>query len=372
MDRDILFFVRFFSIVLPFFTAMTGVVIVASSCRNRETGLLSRRLLTLLLALMGTWAGFFLYFFVPDMLRVFLPVYALSVLCVPVGLYAYIHRLVCGAKIKSMMKHYIAPAIIALEVAIFTYYSDEWYQIMVRPGLALHRLAFSVAYATPTLYLLWQEYRRKQQSRKTPQLPTDWLLVLVTLTLIQLVNSIILLVGSKQPHPLAITAGALLISALITVLLYNTICRNLDLFRAKSKKSIGRPRKPIEEEEKHIPLSLNSSLTMALRLKLEQVFLEEKLYLNPDVSLATICERFETNRTYLSTFINHEYGMNFKRWVNFHRLQEMEHLRTLPLYEKMSMSKLCVMAGFKNYHYYRRAMKENQKITPEESTDGNN
>ena len=375
MNVEVAFFVRYFALTLPFFTALTSAVIISSSCDKSAEGILNRRLLILLLSLMGTWMGFFLYFYAPKAAQVFLPVYALSVLSVPTSLYIYLYTLIRGVKSKSLARHHIAPIVIAIMILVFMGLSDETFQEVLRTGLSMLRPTFSVAYTVMTLYLLKQDYRRKRQSGKALLIPTGRLFVLVLLPLIQLINSIVLLFAGKEPHPLTIAATALLISILMTVLLYNAICRNLDLFRAKKVKI---PKSSLTTLRKKAPKPPVTVSRPPLKLpftqhQFEQVFLKEKLYLDPKLTLAIVCERFDTNRTYISSFINSVYGMNFSQYVNYYRLKELEWLQSLPSNDNENLETLSVKAGFTNYFNYRRARKTElgKMIINKEETDGN-
>ncbi|MCS3102171.1 hypothetical protein NXW38_25100 [Bacteroides ovatus] len=63
------------------------------------------------------------------------------------------------------------------------------------------------------------------------------------------------------------------------------------------------------------------------RKKFEKYIYEHRPYLNPDLRITDLMQAFHTNRTYISRFINREYGMNFSRYINMLRLREMEALR---------------------------------------------
>ena len=368
---EVAFFVRYFSLALPFFTALTSVVIVSSSCDKSAEGILNRRFLILLLSLMGTWTGFFLYFYVPQALRVFMPVYALSVLSVPASLYVYLYTLVRGAKRSPLAKHYIAPAVIAVTVAVLMGL-DGAFQEVIKTSVSILRTVFSVAYTVMTLYVLKQDYHKKRQSGKTRLIPTNRLFVLISLTLIQLVNSIVLLCVGEEPSPLTIAFSALLISTLMTILLYNSICRDLNLFRARKVKI---PKKGSASKRKKMlnpPVVSVPAVRLPIsRSQFEQVFLKEKLYLDPKLTLATVCKRLDTNRTYISSFVNSAYGMNFNQYVNYYRLKELEWLQSLPSNKEERLEALTLKAGFTNYFNYRRAKKTmaGRVIINEEDTE---
>ena len=64
-----------------------------------------------------------------------------------------------------------------------------------------------------------------------------------------------------------------------------------------------------------------------------------------------------SNRTYISAFINREYGMNFNRFINHYRLKEVERLQSeaIERKQKVSSMEIVIHAGFSNYRSYFRA-----------------
>ena len=93
--------------------------------------------------------------------------------------------------------------------------------------------------------------------------------------------------------------------------------------------------------------------------RFEKYMQEDKPYLNPELKITDLTGELQTNRTYLSTFINRTYGMNFKAYINDCRLREMEALLAGSTYAGESMTGLAIRAGFGCYHSYRRAKKRN-------------
>jgi AraC-like DNA-binding protein len=82
-----------------------------------------------------------------------------------------------------------------------------------------------------------------------------------------------------------------------------------------------------------------------------------KPWLNPSFRLSDLSEDLYSNRAYVSAFINSEYGMNFNRFVNHFRLEEVERLReeALRKRQRVSMLQLILNAGFSSYRSYLRA-----------------
>lgn len=88
----------------------------------------------------------------------------------------------------------------------------------------------------------------------------------------------------------------------------------------------------------------------------------EKPWLNPKLKITDLTLPLITNRTYLSTFINKEYGMNFSRYINTLRLEELERLRTDSRYDRLSEIDLILSAGFSSYYSFRNFLVSEQKL----------
>lgn len=94
----------------------------------------------------------------------------------------------------------------------------------------------------------------------------------------------------------------------------------------------------------------------------ERYLREKKPYLNPNLRITDLARQLNTNRSYISTFINKEYNMNFSRLINRYRLQELERLRLLPSNSEKANIELVLMAGFSNYRSYLRVKQEEDKL----------
>lgn len=87
----------------------------------------------------------------------------------------------------------------------------------------------------------------------------------------------------------------------------------------------------------------------------EQYFHKNKPYLNSKLTITDLVEPLDTNRTYLSQFVNKTYNLNFSSYINLCRLKEMERLSKLSSNSKKSIGELILQAGFSNYDSYYRA-----------------
>jgi len=98
------------------------------------------------------------------------------------------------------------------------------------------------------------------------------------------------------------------------------------------------------------------------RKQFERYLRDKKPHLDPKLRITDLAAGLNTNRSYLSAFINREYGMNFSRLINRYRLAELDRLRLSPRYSGKSNMELVLMAGFGNYRNYLRVKKEEDRL----------
>ena len=55
-------------------------------------------------------------------------------------------------------------------------------------------------------------------------------------------------------------------------------------------------------------------------------WVQKKGFLNPRFTITELCKIIGINRTYLSNYINHTYGLNFNLWINHLRIEEAKLL----------------------------------------------
>jgi AraC-like DNA-binding protein len=107
------------------------------------------------------------------------------------------------------------------------------------------------------------------------------------------------------------------------------------------------------------------------RERVDAYFDTKKPWLNPAYRISDMAEDLYSNRAYVSSFINSEYGMNFSRFVNGFRLREVERLKIEARQKKqhVPMLQLVLNAGFSSYRSYLRAKEHIQNPDGDPSTD---
>jgi AraC-like DNA-binding protein len=89
----------------------------------------------------------------------------------------------------------------------------------------------------------------------------------------------------------------------------------------------------------------------------EIVLKQCKPFQKPNLKITDLAELTGNNRTYMSSFINKEYGMNFSRFINILRLEEYNQLRSDKRNKNKSNTELVEKAGFGSYRSYNRFLK---------------
>lgn len=98
--------------------------------------------------------------------------------------------------------------------------------------------------------------------------------------------------------------------------------------------------------------------------KIEKLFGEDKVYLNPDLNIWEVASLLGTNRTYLSGFINKTYCVNFSAFVNRYRVEEAKIVLAKEEMDKYSLEVIGEKCGFGSYNNFIRVFREFEQMTP--------
>lgn len=89
---------------------------------------------------------------------------------------------------------------------------------------------------------------------------------------------------------------------------------------------------------------------------------EERPYLNPQFSLCELANLVFTNRTRLSSTLNHLAGMNFSRWLSAYRVNHL--IRVLNAHPGREPQEVYKEAGFTSRTSFYRQFKSVTGKTP--------
>lgn len=100
--------------------------------------------------------------------------------------------------------------------------------------------------------------------------------------------------------------------------------------------------------------------------KLNQVMLNEKPYLDPELSLNKLARQMDVNAKNLSAILNKGVGQNFYDYVNGYRIDEVKRLLLLEENRNLTIEAMANMAGFKSKSSFNAAFKKVTEMTPRE------
>ncbi|MDR2948269.1 MAG: hypothetical protein LBV71_03580 [Prevotella sp.] len=267
----------------------------------------------------------------------------------------YLVFLLTGTGIKERFSifHYIFPIVITLVVVVIllwmeyrTQYSNkkpEYFQYLFVPRFipAIFSIVFTSLYTGMGIRRL-NRFRRKTDKHSVDYGRSTVVSLYLIFHLFYIVLSLVsffLMTRFSGSYILADYIIPFLWRAL-PIGLYPVLCYNLLRGNYIIVSS------PVGESKGKEVLRLN-------RTAFETYMHKYKPYLDPELKITDLLLPFCTNRQYMSEFVNKEYGMNFSRYINTLRMQEVERMRSLSKYDGLSEIELIIEAGFRSYRSYR-------------------
>jgi AraC-like DNA-binding protein len=107
------------------------------------------------------------------------------------------------------------------------------------------------------------------------------------------------------------------------------------------------------------------NLKAALQLKID----ENKLFLNPDLSLDMLATEIKFHPNYVSQYINEFLGFTFYDYINSKRIEEFKRQVSLPESKNLSLLGIALNCGFNSKSSFNRNFKKITGQTPTEYLD---
>jgi AraC-like DNA-binding protein len=324
---------------------------------RQEKGLRLSLSLTCMVAAM-CWTGLVLQAVHPRAFVGYRTVFLLALMMDQVLIYRCVHILTAtgrGGRFNRL--HFLLPAVLTavsaagdltvpferrMDVLYGTGSGDLW-------SVAFYSLTGAVFIACNSFYpvlglLRIRRYRRSVEdySADTQRTSLRWLSVIQALTLITVLIplTVLLLNVDAFSDPRFSMQGVLPSFFVYPVLCYNLLSDNYLIMSPDD----GTPERNAGIDPKRFSKYLR----------------DRKPYLHPGLRITDMAAHLNTNRSYMSEFINRTYGMNFSRFINRCRLEELDRLRISPPDRqsgKRNSMELVLMSGFRSYRSYLRARK---------------
>lgn len=245
----------------------------------------------------------------------------------------------------------------------------NWYEKAVHiPYISPFYAVTSIAFNTFLLFLCLKHYRKyriwlNENFSDTEKIKFDWLrnflyvstAILVLIALFNLTNNFVFKLSYMQFFWLSFAnALAVYYLAIAGYLRSQTIELN---FTPPETKKIG-------IETKKNPLSEND--LEKFRNRLQTLMQIEKLYLEPNLTLADLSKQIGINSAVLSYTINNGFGKNFNDFVNEFRIEAVKEKLKNGGAENLTMIGIAFDCGFNSKATFNRAFKKFTGVSPKE------
>jgi len=115
-----------------------------------------------------------------------------------------------------------------------------------------------------------------------------------------------------------------------------------------------------------IPEEANTKLFKELKSKLLVAMNEEKLFLDPSLTIHSLAHKLNSNNRYVSQLINNDLNKNFVMFINEYRIQEAKKLLLDDKENKVTIESIGYDSGFKSKTAFNRVFKKFEGKTPSE------
>lgn len=117
----------------------------------------------------------------------------------------------------------------------------------------------------------------------------------------------------------------------------------------------------VAEKEKNGEISPKKAYIEKLRPRVAE-WIQEKSYLEEQFTIDDLSARLYTNKTYLSTFIKEEFGMNFSNWITSLRLKEAKKM--MSEHPDARLKDIAYSVGFSSLPYFSSVFAKSEGVTP--------
>lgn len=132
-----------------------------------------------------------------------------------------------------------------------------------------------------------------------------------------------------------------------------------------SEKSNNNEESVIDVAYENIGLHLEDEV-VAWKLKIDHIMQQEKLYENPELTLAEVSKKLNSNVSVISRAINQGFQMNFNDLINNYRIEAMKDLLKRNEHKKHTLLGLAFDCGFNSKATFNRAFKKNTGLAPKD------
>lgn len=358
-----------FIILAPAITSFAALLILTLDTMRGGSGewRLRSRVFLYFTSTLVSWISLLLYFHLPELFVRINWLSYLAFMLIQVYFYGFIFKVTrIDASERFSWWHYLLPGLITLGLLVLQLVTPEAEQLRVVMGRGEYdgserlfyfysnskmvvRLVFTVVY-TMLAFGRLARYRRfvAVHASGHPNL-LRWVLGFLILSVLLFVIPSLTLIYSRNTVLNSFVMG---IHVVVLLVQYCYLCYYVlaghYVTIVEDEPSMMGPR--TTEADSSTPLK-KSQLS---RERFEAYMQAERPFLNSNLKIADMVEALGVNRTYISSFVNSEYGVNFNAYINQLRMQEYQRLLDDSANDGKSKIELSEMAGFSSYRSFQR------------------
>ncbi|HOE04992.1 MAG TPA: AraC family transcriptional regulator [Bacteroidales bacterium] len=117
-----------------------------------------------------------------------------------------------------------------------------------------------------------------------------------------------------------------------------------------------------QKSKRQALLSDSQKHDVAQRIK--KLIEEDKLFLNPELSLDHLAAEMHIHKNYISFVINDVFNMNFYNFVNRYRIEEAKKMLTDASFDNLSIEGIATSCGYKSRNVFYPVFKKFEGVTP--------
>lgn len=120
----------------------------------------------------------------------------------------------------------------------------------------------------------------------------------------------------------------------------------------------------VHDEEEVTGITMKEYNHGQLKERLLELFEKQEIFRKQDLKITQVSALLQTNRTYVSTLINSEFGFTFSDFVNSYRIAAARKLLSDSKQQNYSLNYVSEACGFGSVNSFIRIFREKEGITP--------
>jgi AraC-like DNA-binding protein len=125
----------------------------------------------------------------------------------------------------------------------------------------------------------------------------------------------------------------------------------------------------LRKEKKYAHSSLKPEEAIRIEAALRQVMTQDKLYLDPEMTIDSLATRLTTTRHHVSQVINEKLGKTYADYVADLRLEEARGRLSNPVNNRFTIAAIALDSGFNSVSSFNEIFKKRYQITPSKFRD---